>query len=320
MAPQKASNNSVARADITNTQIDVEEGISSRYNFRRRKEVAKEPPKLEKTKAAAPSLPPPLPPPLLQPHRPCIICAESKPISSFPFVDPYEGHFQTPLDPAQHRCGYSGLSTYCSDCLFRHTETVISSTGKWTNIHCVACGITLTKKHILNGVSAQHGKDLTELVKRRTRETHPSWRWCLKAGCGAGQKHDMSKVAKKRKRDAEELGNLKEVVICTTCGAKSCFNCQIPWHEGQTCDEYEKGSPEAKRRRVNEREAKKISKKCPGKNCPWYAEKNGGCNMVVCAGCGKTWDWQAQKFDDLPPEPTKYDLRRTKSTPTPGNS
>lgn len=62
-------------------------------------------------------------------------------------------------------------------------------------------------------------------------EAMEGFRKCLVDGCGAGQIHEAA-------TDATGLAR-QPIVTCHKCGAKSCYSCKKPWHEGRTCQQSE---------------------------------------------------------------------------------
>jgi hypothetical protein len=62
------------------------------------------------------------------------------------------------------------------------------------------------------------------LCNREALSNVPNFIWCL--GCDAGQIH--------------EDGESCPAVTCQGCNAVSCFNHKVPWHEGLTCDQYDR--------------------------------------------------------------------------------
>ena len=49
------------------------------------------------------------------------------------------------------------------------------------------------------------------------------FRMCLVPGCSYGQIH--------------EGGDNQPIVTCHQCGARSCYSCKVPWHEGIKCED-----------------------------------------------------------------------------------
>jgi hypothetical protein len=46
--------------------------------------------------------------------------------------------------------------------------------------------------------------------------------WCLSESCKSGQIHTEG-----------------DMFTCTACGFKSCVNCEVAWHGGETCENYQ---------------------------------------------------------------------------------
>lgn len=72
--------------------------------------------------------------------------------------------------------------------------------------------------------------------------------WCT-AGCGSGQIHDS---------DARH-----PIVTCLHCGQRSCFQHNVPWHEGLTCKEYDRllADPENFRSRWENDDASEVGRR-----------------------------------------------------------
>lgn len=59
----------------------------------------------------------------------------------------------------------------------------------------------------------------------------------------------------------------------------------VPWHEGETCDEYEyRKDPKVREmeEKATEKEIKGSAKKCPGGKCGVNITRNGGCDHMRC--------------------------------------
>jgi hypothetical protein len=82
-----------------------------------------------------------------------------------------------------------------------------------------------------------------------------------------------------------EEGN---IFTCASCSHKVCILHENTWHEGETCDEFEYRSSGRQERDQKKHEAAslaaigKLTKKCPGRNCPANIEKNEGCDHMTC--------------------------------------
>jgi len=91
---------------------------------------------------------------------------------------------------------------------------------------------------------------------------------CLGLNCGSGQVHEGD----------------SPIMICNTCSFKTCVYHKLPWHEGQTCDEFDSDESQIERLEQNEATAKLLakmqSKVCP--SCHQGVEKQDGCDHLTC--------------------------------------
>lgn len=82
------------------------------------------------------------------------------------------------------------------------------------------------------------------------------------------------------------------IFCCQKCNTRHCLLCDVPFHEDQTCDEYQEAKQRAveeeesaAKRRVEEETAsaeavKKMSRPCP--ECGVNIDKFAGCDHVTC--------------------------------------
>ena len=123
---------------------------------------------------------------------------------------------------------------------------------------------------------------LESIVEQKAIEANPRFRSCLSARCDHGQIHT----------------NIHDnCVTCEACGAKSCFIHGVPWHKGYTCDAYDATHPDAVSLMTSEERIERTAKRCPGKGCTYYIEKNGGCDHMTCPNCKEGWDWVSARPD-----------------------
>ena len=123
---------------------------------------------------------------------------------------------------------------------------------------------------------------LEAIVERKLEEAHPRFRSCLSASCESGQIHHHL---------------LDPCVRCEACGAQSCFNHGIPWHQGYPCASYDDMHPDAVSLRTSEERIQTLAKRCPGQGCMFYVEKDGGCDHMYCSRCQQSWNWGTVKSD-----------------------
>jgi hypothetical protein len=97
----------------------------------------------------------------------------------------------------------------------------------------------------------------------------PNFAMCLGPGCDSGQIH--------------ETGNAQPIMTCTVCQFKTCFIHKMPWHQGQTCAEYDFLRQERMQQEAaSEKLIAQTTKKCPNPNCGHGIEKEGGCDHMTC--------------------------------------
>lgn len=79
--------------------------------------------------------------------------------------------------------------------------------------------------------------------------------------------------------NTEESKDIPDIFTCNLCGAKACVTCDLPYHEGETCKEFQQRTQNSN----NEASLLLIEtacKKCP--KCTFSIEKNGGCDTMFC--------------------------------------
>ena len=145
------------------------------------------------------------------------------------------------------------------------------------------------------------------LERKHIGDTTPGWRWCLSPSCRAGQVH-VKKVKEAPKQKRKRRGGVSQmpepesieepdIFICHECGAKACVICDRPWHDGESCADYQARVKD----RLDEedksiKEMQKVTKHCPG--CFKKIQKNGGCPSMHCSQCSVNFCWNcASVFD-----------------------
>lgn len=114
--------------------------------------------------------------------------------------------------------------------------------------------------------------------------TLPEFRWCLREGCQMGQVYDFSSM------DNFPTAHQRGRVFCDACNFEMCFFHQTPWHEGQTCLEYDadRGDPQMA---ATQEWLRQNTKPCPGL-CGASVEKNRGCFHMTCQVCRYEFCWE----------------------------
>lgn len=81
-------------------------------------------------------------------------------------------------------------------------------------------------------------------------------------------------------------------MVCQHCGALTCANHKLPWHEGKTCEEFDISDEQLDRLDEAEMTAKLLTEEgtsiCPNPECGQAVSKLGGCDHMTCR-CGNNW-------------------------------
>ena len=166
----------------------------------------------------------------------------------------------------------------CDSCLFQHVRQQIQITFT-DEISCPEgnCQRRLDHHTVRNILLLGGDQQLIERYDRsvvlRQLEQMEEFIWCANPTCRAGQ--------------LNEGGIANTIVVCYHCQQKTCFQHRIQWHEGMTCEEFDRHcDPKYKSSR---RWLMKHSKKCPG--CSSQIEKNEGCDHMTCIKCRQEFCW-----------------------------
>jgi hypothetical protein len=73
-------------------------------------------------------------------------------------------------------------------------------------------------------------------------------------------------------------------MVCESCSFKTCAVHKLPWHEGQTCEEFDMDDSQIERLEEAEATAKLLAKEhaqvCP--NCLNGVSRSEGCDHMTC--------------------------------------
>lgn len=67
-------------------------------------------------------------------------------------------------------------------------------------------------------------------------------------------------------------------MVCDKCRFTSCFTCKVPWHENQTCAQYQFLQMDGESKEY----IKRYCKKCPRSGCGAPTKKNKACHEMSC--------------------------------------
>ncbi|PQE24657.1 Ring finger domain-containing protein [Rutstroemia sp. NJR-2017a WRK4] len=154
----------------------------------------------------------------------CVVCSYSLPLTAFPM--------EKVTVECEHR------PSTCLECLQRsiaydHRNKV------WDNIRCPedGCFAPLSFQDVrkyADGTTFKQSVDLLHGGKKLMVRSYEQlslqaalppkldFVWCLR--CSSGQYHEGTA--------------LQPIVKCHICNTRFCFNHQVPWHEGLSCEEY----------------------------------------------------------------------------------
>ncbi|KAG8747062.1 hypothetical protein FRC10_002478 [Ceratobasidium sp. 414] len=169
--------------------------------------------------------------------RMCVVCFEPEPVVRFAERSPTAD------------CAHS--ASVCVSCLEHHILIAIHHCGNM-DVRCPheGCGKKLEYWDIYASVRNWGMLVYYEaLLLRREVEGEKDFVWCKNPQCRSGQTH--------------KNGKYNPVVICTTCNAKSCYNHDRPWHEGLTCEQYDKQRRDEEQHKATDRYLEQHTKACP---------------------------------------------------------
>lgn len=139
-------------------------------------------------------------------------------------------------------------------------------------IKCPECPQTLEYSDVQEAASEETFEAYDKLTTRNALGACEEFAWCLGANCNSGQLN---------------IDN-NDFMHCANCGYQQCLRHKVPWHKGETCEQYEYRTSGQKARdeeRATEKMIDTVSKKCPGENCGWRIQKTDGCEHMTCKKC-----------------------------------
>lgn len=207
----------------------------------------------------------PSPDPTPEPTMECEVCYEDLPVSEFP--------------PNKITAVCQHEAKVCYGCLEQGISVQIQE-GVLGQLRCPSCPEKLSYEDIQAYASPEIFKRYDYLLSRTSKDMF----MCLAPNCGAGQIHHGGKD--------------NPMMICQSCDFKVCTIHGRPWHEGQTCREFDCDPSQIERLEEEEATAKLLaqdSRIC--QNCGQGVTKQIGCDHMLCR-CGKAWcfvceaDWE----------------------------
>ncbi|CAD0111262.1 unnamed protein product, partial [Aureobasidium uvarum] len=188
----------------------------------------------------------------------CVVCMKDQPLDSFPDIS-NDSHHQHGAD-------------VCRTCFNRYLIQQIDE-GQ-AHAKCAECQETLRYQHVKMIVSKTTLMKYDKVLLKIFVEEDEDFYYCMSAKCKSGQIHIG--------------GEDMPIFCCKICQHKQCMACEIPWHEGETCDQYQARHDDE----IIQTEAliRQTSKICPG-GCGARIERNGGCPHMLCGRCSHEFCW-----------------------------
>ncbi|KAH9810048.1 E3 ubiquitin-protein ligase RNF14-like [Teratosphaeria destructans] len=201
--------------------------------------------------------------------RECIVCGDTKDIDEFP------------IERTTSACDHS--VNVCSECLRSWMVSEFETKGP-SGLGCPECRESLTYNDVQRAASADTFAAYDQVITREALASLPGFEWCLGARCGSGQLNHAD-------------DHLPHYMRCASCGFSQCLKHKAPWHEDETCEQYDYRTSGHKARDEEAKTAAMlddISKMCPGppgKACGWRIQKTEGCDHMTCRRCKQEFCW-----------------------------
>jgi hypothetical protein len=209
----------------------------------------------------------------------CRICTDTKPIKAFPKPAPQTGWNPSDLLDIPVYCQiHLGINSdsgpVCKECITGYFVGVLEiEPGRAGTLGCLEPGCrnwwdtSLITRYLLG-----HRDTLeiySEALFKANWLTHKDLKYCSTPGCGWGGLTDPH-------------GKGYPQIHCGKCNQRSCMTCNVPWHEGVTCQEYrmKNGEVDDAEQATLTALAKEGYKRCP--RCQFAIKKIDGCNSVRC--------------------------------------
>ncbi|CAG8972657.1 hypothetical protein HYALB_00011396 [Hymenoscyphus albidus] len=195
----------------------------------------------------------------------CVVCIEIQDASQFP-------------ERPHHHCPYK--SSVCRSCLAKSITCAMKSSF-WLNMRCIFCSAQMEYKDIAAYASKEDFAKYDNFILQNALKDIPNYLKCLSPTCSFGQIYPST---------SEDQETMEPLINCSLCGFASCSYHGVPWHVGETCEEYDAKRGNTKAEKKSEAKIGKSTKPCPNKECGRLITKAGGCNGIVCiCGCAFCW-------------------------------
>ncbi|OAK95400.1 hypothetical protein IQ06DRAFT_309748 [Phaeosphaeriaceae sp. SRC1lsM3a] len=168
-------------------------------------------------------------------------------------------------------------SGHCRGCLQNWLASRIGEAGRTDDIRCPCnmprCEGYATHETVHQHATAQDFEVFDTLQTQEVLREMPGYRACPSAACRSGQIHD---------------NNDGNIFKCGACGHRHCTNCNVPFHDGESCEQRKsrkkmENMSKTEQEKASQAKVDSISATCPG--CGARINKNGGCDHMTCRLC-----------------------------------
>ncbi|KAH8657140.1 hypothetical protein BGZ60DRAFT_545625 [Tricladium varicosporioides] len=169
----------------------------------------------------------------------------------------------------------------CRVCTAEHIRNTLVSGGPSAceNLTCPQCSRKFDHQEIHQLADAGTVAKYEKFLLQNFLSKEENFRWCLRPTCTSGQIYQ--KIPHNPK------------ISCEVCQFEMCFKHQVPWHEEQTCIEYESqrdhGDPNFTKTQAWIRTN---TKECPNPTCEVNIQKGEKCFHMTCSRCRHEFCWQ----------------------------
>ncbi len=165
-------------------------------------------------------------------------------------------------------------STICLACLQQHLENQLAMNVVDT-IPCPMCHGTLSPADIQAWSNPEFFERYGRISVQRAMQEGLNFRWCAASDCQNGFICDPES---------------ESYATCNACGHMTCLKCDVDYHEGVSCEDFQdqrtKAEEAARLKQEQDQqsmaEVNRISVRCPGRRCGVPIEKANGCDHMTC--------------------------------------
>lgn len=184
------------------------------------------------------------------------------------------GHYDASSFPSilTQLCNHAGDA--CLDCISDYIAEMVDR-GALYSLTCPMCERKLSPQELKDYASERVYERYQYLKQQSEIPSH--WISCTNPACCASQPYDKDSASGPK-------------MVCKYCQFATCAKHRRPWHDGQTCAEFDTDPAQIERLEQEEATARLLSQEatsvCP--KCGQGVTKMGGCDHMLCQ-CGNEY-------------------------------